>query len=96
MTTDPDAIVKAAIEQALAIDDPATRARTITRILKAVEDDPRPKEAREADVRELRNSKTLKEIADLVELSTGRVGQIAQGTVTGRRAKKAEVGSDHA
>jgi len=88
MTTDPDEIVKAAIDQALAIDDPAVRARTITRILKAVEDDPRPKEARATDVRELRQDRTLKEVAELVELSIGRVDQIAKGTVTGRRAKK--------
>lgn len=90
MTIDPDELVKAAVEQALAIDDPAIRARTITRILKAIEDDPRPKEARAVDVRELRKDKTLKEVAELVELSIGRVDQIAKGTVTGRRAKKAD------
>ncbi|WP_428956174.1 hypothetical protein [Streptomyces sp. cg35] len=90
MTGTPDDIVKQAIEQALAIDDPALRGRTITRILKAVEDDPRLKQARETDVRELRQDKTLKEVAELVELSIGRVDQIAKGTVTGRRAKKAD------
>jgi DNA repair exonuclease SbcCD nuclease subunit len=89
MNNDPDEIVKVAIEQALAIDDPALRGRTITRILKAVEDDKRLKDARATDVRELREDKTLKEVAELVELSIGRVDQIAKGTVTGRRAKKA-------
>jgi L-rhamnose isomerase len=88
MTNDPDEIVKAAIEQALAIDDPALRGRTITRILKAVEDDKRLKDARATDVRELRQDRTLKEVAELVELSIGRIDQIAKGTVTGRRVKK--------
>lgn len=88
MATDPDGTVKQAVEQALTISDPALRGRTITRILKAVEDDPRLKQAREADIRELRQDKTLKEVAELVELSIGRVDQIAKGTVTGRRAKK--------
>lgn len=90
MTTDPDALVTVAIEQALAIDDPALRARTITRIIKAVEDEPRLKKTRETDVRELRQDHTLKEVAELVELSIGRVDQIAKGTITGRRAKSAE------
>jgi DNA-directed RNA polymerase specialized sigma subunit len=90
VTSDPDALVTAAIEQALAIDNPALRARTITRIIKAIEDDPRPKEARAVDVRELRKDRTLKEVAELVELSIGRVDQIAKGTITGRRAKAAE------
>ena len=86
MTAAPNDLVKQAIEQALAIDDAALRGRTITRILKAVEDDKRLKEARQADVVELRKERTLKEVADLVELSIGRVDQIAKGTVTGRRA----------
>jgi hypothetical protein len=90
MTTDPDALVTAAIEQALAIDDPALRARTITRILKAIEDEPRLKRTREADVRQLRETRTLKDVAELVELSIGRVDQIAKGTITGRRAKTAD------
>ena len=89
MTTDPDALVTAAIEQALAIDDPALRARTITRILKAIEDEPRLKRTRETDVRQLRETRTLKDVAELVELSIGRIDQIAKGTVTGRRAKDA-------
>lgn len=90
MTTTPEDLVQAAIEQALNIDDPALRARTITRILKAVEDEPRLKETREADVRQLRVTRTLKDVAGLVELSIGRIDQIAKGTVTGRRARKAE------
>jgi DNA-binding PucR family transcriptional regulator len=90
MTTKPEDLVETAIQQALAIDDPALRGRTITRILKAVEDDKRLKDARATDVRELRQAHTLKEVAELVELSIGRVDQIAKGTITGRRAKAAE------
>lgn len=89
MTTDPEDLVEQAIEQALAIDDPALRGRTITRILKAVEDDKRLKEARSADVIELRKTRTGGEVAALVELSVGRISHIVNGTVTGRRAKKA-------
>ncbi|MFF5010891.1 hypothetical protein ACFY3G_49920 [Streptomyces phaeochromogenes] len=47
----------------VAVDDPALRARTITRILRAVEDDPRLKQAREADVRELRQTRTGKKVS---------------------------------
>jgi hypothetical protein len=90
METTPDDLVKAAIEHAIAIDNPAQRARTITRILKAVEDDPRLKRAREADVRELRQTRTGKEVSDLVELSVGRISHIVNGTITGRRSKKNE------
>lgn len=86
MTTDPDDLVKQAIKQALAISDPALRGRTITRIIKAVEDDKRLAEARQTDVIELRQTRTLKEVSELVELSIGRIDQIAKGTVTGRRA----------
>ncbi|MFI1485717.1 hypothetical protein [Streptomyces sp. NPDC020747] len=88
METAPDDLVKAAIEQALAIDDPAIRGRAITRILKAVEDDKRLKEARAADVIELRKTRTGQEVAELVELSVGRISHLVNGTVTGRRAKK--------
>lgn len=90
MATNPEDLVETAIQQALALDDPALRARTITRIIKAVEDEPRLKQTREADVRKLRGTRTLKEVAELVELSIGRVDQIAKGTITGRRAKTAE------
>lgn len=86
MPTTPEDLVEQAIDQALTIDDPALRGRTITRILKAVEDDARLKQARAADIRELRQAQTLKEVAAAVELSIGRVDQIAKGTVTGRRA----------
>lgn len=89
MTADPDDLVKQALEQALAIDDPALRGRTITRILKMIEKDPRLKEAREADVIELRKTRTGQEVAALVELSVGRISHLTNGTVTGRRARKA-------
>jgi hypothetical protein len=88
VTTDPDDLVKQAIEQTLAIEDPAVRARTITRILKAVEDDKRLKEVRAADVIELRETRTGQEVAKLVELSAGRISHLVNGTVTGRRVKK--------
>lgn len=90
MATNPEDLVETAIQQALTIGDPAVRARTITRIIKAVEDEPLLKKTREADVRQLRGTRTLKEVAELVELSIGRVDQIAKGTITGRRAKAAE------
>lgn len=89
MSTDPITLVEQAIEQALAIDDPAVRGHTITRILRTVEEDKRLKEAREADVIELRATRTGQEVAELVGLSVGRISHILNGTVTGRRAKKA-------
>lgn len=81
----PEDLTRTAIESALAIDEPALRARTITRIMKSVEDDPRLKQARAADVRELRQTHTGKEVSDLVELSVGRISHIVNGTITGRR-----------
>lgn len=90
MTINPETLVEQAIEQALAIKDPALRGRTITRIIKAIENQPRLKEAREADVIELRKTRTGQEVAELVELSIGRVSHLVNGTVTGRRAKKTE------
>ncbi|MFZ3592285.1 hypothetical protein [Streptomyces sp. BH104] len=87
MATTPEELIQAAIEQALAIDDPALRGRTITRIIKAVEGDKRLKEARATDVHQLRQSHNGQEVADLVELSVGRISHIVNGTITGRRGK---------
>jgi hypothetical protein len=87
MTIDPDELVEQAIDQALAIGDPAERGRIITRIIKLVEDDKRLREARAADVIELRKTLTGREVAAIVDLSIGRVSHILNGTVTGRRAK---------
>lgn len=83
----PEALITQAIEQALAIDDPALRGRTITRLIKAVEGNKHLKDAREADVIELRTTLSGQEVAALVELSVGRISHIVNGTVTGRRAK---------
>ena len=90
METNPADLARSAIDQALAMADPAERARTITDILKAVEDDKRLKETRETDLRTLRETLTLREVSERVGLSIGRVDQIVKGTVTGRRANKAE------
>jgi hypothetical protein len=89
METNPAQLAKAAIGQALAMADPAQRARAITDILKAVEDDKRLKDTRAADLRTLRETLTLREVSEQVGLSIGRVDQIVKGTVTGRRAKGA-------
>lgn len=88
METTPADAVKAAVEQALAMTDPAERGRTITEIIAAVEKEPRLTEAREADVRKLYETRTLKEVGELVKLSLPRVHQIVTGRTTGRRAAK--------
>ena len=66
--------------------DPAERGRTITEIIAAVEKDSRLTQAREADVRTLYETRTLKEVGELVKLSLPRVHQIVSGRTTGRRA----------
>lgn len=88
METTPADTVKAAVEQALAMTDPAQRGRTITEIIAAVEKDPRLKEAREADVHKLYETRTLGEVGELVKLSVPRVHQIVTGSTTGRRAAR--------
>jgi hypothetical protein len=87
MEMNPADLAKAAIEQALAMTNPAERARTITDIIKAVEDDKRLPETRADDLRTMRQTLVLREISEQVGLSIGRVDQIIKGTVTGRRAK---------
>ncbi|MFD9561560.1 hypothetical protein [Streptomyces sp. NPDC059994] len=89
MELTPVATVKAAIDQALAITDPAGRARTITGIIKAVEDDPRLKAARKDDLTKLRETLTLREVSEQTDLSVPRVDQIVKGRTTGRRTKRA-------
>jgi hypothetical protein len=85
--SDPAALVKVAIGQALAIAEPAERARAVSRIFdEAASAD--LKAAREADIRELRKTMTLAQISELTGLSIGRVDQIAKGRVTGRRAPR--------
>lgn len=89
MELTPADAVKTAIEQALAIQDAAPRARTITDILKAVEDDPRLASARKDDLTTLRETLTLREVSEQTGLSIPRIDQIVKGRTTGRRAKKA-------
>ncbi|MEV6548037.1 hypothetical protein AB0M57_04915 [Streptomyces sp. NPDC051597] len=89
MEATPADTVKTAIEQALAISAPAERARIITDILKAVEDDPRLASTRKADLTELRETLTLREVSGQIGLSIPRIDQIVKGRTTGRRARKA-------
>lgn len=73
-------LVNASIKQALALGDPTTRARAITGILDAVHESRLElKAARQADVLKLRETLTLREVGELLGLSTGRVDQIAKG-----------------
>lgn len=93
METTPADAVKAAVEQALAMTDPAQRGRTITEIIAAVEKDSRLTAAREADVRALYETRTLKEVGELVKLSLPRIHQIVTGRTTGRRVAKKQAAS---
>ncbi|MEC3992036.1 hypothetical protein VSR01_00130 [Actinacidiphila sp. DG2A-62] len=93
--TEPAALVKAAVEQALALRDPSERARAITGILGVVKEaNPELKAAREADVRTLRETLTLREVGERTGMSTARVDQIAKGRVTGRRVGKDAASTD--
>jgi hypothetical protein len=89
MNPTPADAVKTAINQALSIGDPAERARTITDLIKAVEDDPRLARARKEDLTKLRKNLTLREVHEQTGLSIPRIDQIVKGRTTGRRAKKA-------
>ncbi|WP_405673186.1 hypothetical protein [Streptomyces sp. NBC_01530] len=89
METNPAALATAAVDQALALTDPAERARAITDILKTIEDDKRLKHTRATDLRTLRETLTLREVSEQVDLSVGRIDQIVKGIVTGRRARRA-------
>lgn len=88
MEPTPADAVRAAIEETLAITDPAQRGRTITEIIAAVEKDKRLAEARESDVRALYETRTLQEVGELVKLSVPRVHQIVTARTTGRRAAR--------
>lgn len=72
---------RALIDEALAIPDPARRAQAISDILGTVKDaNAELKEARRCDVLTLRGqSLTLREIGELLGMSTGRIDQIAKG-----------------
>ena len=76
----PGDLVRTAIDQALALDDPADRARAISDILGTVKNaNAELKTTRRADVLALRATRTLREIAEMLDMTTGRVDQIAKG-----------------
>lgn len=80
MDQSPPDLVEAAIRQAIAIDDPAERARAITGILDSVHEHRLDlKEARQSAVLALRETRKLREVAELLGVSIGRVDQIAKG-----------------
>jgi DNA-directed RNA polymerase sigma subunit (sigma70/sigma32) len=88
MDPTPAELTQTAVDHALAIDDPANRARAITGILDVIKTaTPDLQAARQADILKLREDHTLREVGAQVGLSIGRVDQIAKGTVTGRRTK---------
>ncbi|MGW2861973.1 hypothetical protein [Streptomyces sp. NPDC001205] len=89
MEATPADTVKTAIDQALSISDPAQRARAITDLIKAVEDDPRLASARKDDLTKLRETLTLREVHEQTGLSIPRIDQIVKSRTTGRRAKRA-------
>lgn len=80
MDPTPAGAVQDAIEAALAIEDPEHRAREVSDVLGAVQKaNKRLKETRRADILLLRETKTLREVADLTGLSIPRIDQIAKG-----------------
>ncbi|MGE7438005.1 sigma factor-like helix-turn-helix DNA-binding protein [Kitasatospora sp. NPDC001175] len=88
MEPTPAELTQTAIDHALAMDDPAQRARAITGILDVIKTaSPQLQATRRADVLKLRETLTLREIGERIGLSIGRVDQIAKGATTGRRAK---------
>jgi DNA-directed RNA polymerase sigma subunit (sigma70/sigma32) len=88
MDPTPAELTQAAVDSALAIDEPAARARAITGILDVIQTaSPELQAARRADIVKLREDHTLREVGEQVGLSIGRVDQIAKGTTTGRRVK---------
>lgn len=80
MATTPADLVKTAVDQALDINDPAQRARAITGILGVIKNaNATLKTTRQADVLKLRETLTLREVADQIGSSIPRVDQIAKG-----------------
>jgi hypothetical protein len=60
--------------------DPAQRARAATDLLRVLADVQQEiKDIRRADVVELRKTLKLREVAELLDMSTARVDQIAKG-----------------
>lgn len=80
METTPADLVKTAVDQALTLDDPAQRARAITAVLGVIKNaNPELKATRQADVLKLRETLTLREVAEQIGSSIPRVDQIAKG-----------------
>ncbi|MFI8872513.1 hypothetical protein [Streptomyces sp. NPDC055243] len=80
MDDTPGSRVRAAVEEALAIEDPAGRARAITEILAVMQDwGPEMKHTRRTDVQKLRETLVLREVAELIGTSISRVDQIEKG-----------------
>ncbi|MGH3375963.1 MAG: hypothetical protein ACRDP6_14590 [Actinoallomurus sp.] len=71
---------KTLIDEALTLTDPAERACALSDILGTVKDaNAEMKATRQRDVLELRDTRTLAVIAELLGMSIGRVDQIAKG-----------------
>jgi len=80
MDPTPVDAANAAIDAAIAISDPAERALAVTGLLDAVHERRfELRAARESAVLELRETRKLREVAELLGLSIPRVDQIAKG-----------------
>jgi serine kinase of HPr protein (carbohydrate metabolism regulator) len=80
MDPTPVDAANAAIDAAIAISDPAERALAVTGLLDAVHERRfELRAARESAVLELRETRKLREVAELLSLSIPRVDQIAKG-----------------
>ena len=77
----PEDLVRTGIAQALAITDRVERAREITKVVGVIQDTATElRRARQSDVLHLRATPlTLREVGELLGMSTGRVDQIAKG-----------------
>lgn len=80
MDSTPVDAANAAIDAAIAISDPAERALAVTGLLDAVHERRfELRAARESAVLQLRETRKLREVAELLGLSIPRVDQIAKG-----------------
>jgi hypothetical protein len=68
------------VEELRAVSGPAERARAATELLRVLADvQQQIKNIRQDDVRRLRKTLKLREVAELLDMSTARVDQIAKG-----------------
>lgn len=80
MDPTPADLANAAIDAAISISDPVERALAVTGLLDAVHERRfELRAARESAVLELRETRKLREVAELLGLSIPRVDQIAKG-----------------